>query len=282
MVNHCRLWVQGTGVRLVVTVAAVVMVAAGTVAAAPPPNGQAAGHIGIPADPDVQGISAAAAQHSGGASISWSQVAAAGYKFAAIQATEGTYYTNPYFAADLSAAKSAGLYAGASHFANPSSSNGTTQADYAVSHAHYAADGKTLPIELDIENNPYGPQCYGLSPSQMVSWIGAFSSGVQARTGRLPIIYTDAGWWDTCTGDSTAFAANPLWVASYSTPNPPLPAGWGSWTFWQHASGPVPGVSGAVGLSYFHGDSSALATFVGGSAATSRPMARRGQHAPAP
>lgn len=274
--NRCRLWGQDTRVRLVATVAAMIMITSVTVAARPSPEGHMAGHTAIPAEVDVQGIAVGAAQHSGGASINWSQVAAAGYEFAAIQATEGTYYTNPYFAADLSAAKAAGLYAGAVHFANPSSSSGATQADYAVDNAHYAADGKTLPIVLDMEDNPYGSECYGLSASQMVSWIGAFSSEVQARTGRLPIVFTPADWWDACTGDSTAFGANPLWAASSSVSSPPLPAGWSNWTFWQYTSGSVPGISGAVGLSYFNGDASALAAFVrGGQAAASGPKARR-------
>jgi GH25 family lysozyme M1 (1,4-beta-N-acetylmuramidase) len=37
---------------------------------------------------------------------------------------------------------------------------------------------------------------------------------VQTDTGKTPIIYTEADWWDTCTGDSTAFHNYPLWIAS--------------------------------------------------------------------
>ncbi len=221
-----------------------------------------------PALAGTQGIDVSAYQHPNGAAINWGAVAGAGYTFAAIKTTEGTYYTNPYFASDYAAAKQAGFYVAAYHFATPDTTDGTTQADYAVNHAQYAADGRTLPIELDIEYNPYGAECYGLSASAMVGWVQAFSGEVRARTGRLPMIYSTADWWNTCTGHSTALGANPLWVAAYSTSNPPIPAGWGGYTCWQYTStGSVPGVSGNVDVSYFDGDTNALAAFAGGSTA---------------
>ena len=49
----------------------------------------------------------------------------------------------------------------------------------------------------------------------MVAWIAAFVAEADRRTGQLPVIYTHADWWDSCTGDSAAFAADPLWVASF-------------------------------------------------------------------
>src|SRR5260370_9896239 len=60
--------------------------------------------------------------------------------------------------------------------------------------------------------------------------------GAQKVAGRRRIIYTTAGWWDTCTGNSTAFSADPLWVAAYASNAPPLPAGWNDWTFCQSTS----------------------------------------------
>ena len=205
-----------------------------------------------PADAGALGVDVADYQHSHGAAIDWSQVAAAGYKFAFVKATEGDYYVNPYYASDLAQAKAAGLYATGYHFAIPNVSDGASQADYAVGNGGYAADGRTLPLALDIEYNPYGPECYGLSSAQMVSWVSAFTAEVQRITGQRPIIYTTADWWDTCTGDSTAFGADPLWVAAYRSGSPPVPAGWGNWTFWQYTSrGSVPGITGYVDVSYF-------------------------------
>jgi beta-glucosidase len=107
-----------------------------------------------------------------------------------------------------------------------------------------------VPVLLDIEYDPYvnsdhTNSCYGLSQSAMVNWIAGFDSEVQAKTGRLPIIYTTANWWSTCTGNSTAFGQTPMWVADFTTAaSPALPAGWVDWSFWQYTSaGTVAGIS---------------------------------------
>jgi GH25 family lysozyme M1 (1,4-beta-N-acetylmuramidase) len=174
----------------------------------------------------ARGVDVADYQHPHGAAINWPRVAGAGYKFAFIKATEGDYYANPYYAGDLAQAKAAGLYATGYHFAVPNVSGGASQADYAVRHGAYAADGRTLPLALDIEYNPYGPECYGLSHARMVSWVSAFTAEVRRLTGQRPIIYSTADWWNTCTGGSTGFGSDPLWVAAYGSEGPPMPAGW--------------------------------------------------------
>ena len=204
----------------------------------------------------VQGIDVASFQHPNGAAISWTQVAQAGYKFAFIKATEGSYYTNPYYAGDASGAKSAGLLAAPYAFAIPNYSGGALQADYALDRSNYAADGRTLPLILDIEYDPYKVpdgtnDCYGLSQSAMVAWITAFVKEATRRVGQPPVIYTTAGWWTTCTGNSAAFTADPLWVASYAA-SPVVPAPWsGAWTYWQYTNAATtPGVSGSTDASW--------------------------------
>ncbi|MGO8956296.1 MAG: GH25 family lysozyme [Streptosporangiaceae bacterium] len=209
----------------------------------------------------VQGIDVASAQHSNGASINWNEVAGAGYKFAFIKATEGAYYANPYYAGDAAGAEAADLVVAPYHFAIPNYSGGAFQADYALDHSGYTADGHTLLLIVDLENDPYAgvppPNgdgtsgvCYGLSPAQMVAWISAFAAETHRRTGRSPGIYTTAAWWQTCTGDSHAFTADPLWIASLSS-SPATPAGWANWTYWQYsASATVPGITGKADVSY--------------------------------
>ena len=197
----------------------------------------------------------AAAQHPGGAAIDWAQVAAAGYAFAAIKSTEGDYYANPHSAADLASAKAAGLYVTAYHFAIPNVSGGAAQADFALSHGVYAAGGRAARLELDIEYDPYTRidhtnACYGLSPGQMVSWIGAFGAEARRLTGQRPVIYTTPSWWAACTGGSNAFGADPLWAAAPGAPagqaRPESLAGWADWAFWQFTSGAtVPGIGSA-------------------------------------
>jgi GH25 family lysozyme M1 (1,4-beta-N-acetylmuramidase) len=196
-----------------------------------------------------QGVDVASFQHPKKAAINWQEVAAAGIQFAAVKATEGDYYRNPYALTDLAAAKAAGLstiaYAFAIPNGNGSNASPVTQANYLL---NYLGTGDaSVPVVLDIEYNPYGAECYGLSRSAMVAWIAAFDGEVQARTGRLPIIYTPAAWWHKCTGGSAAFGQTPMWVAGNTTAgSPALAAGWPNWAIWQYTSaGTVTGIDAA-------------------------------------
>lgn len=210
--------------------------------------------------PGPRGVDVAASQHPYHAAINWKKVAAAGYRFVAIKATEGNYYHNPYARSDLSAAVAAGLPATVYHFAVPNVSGGAAQADYAVAHSRYVPDGRVLPLMLDVEWDPYvssdhTDKCYGLSRAKMVAWISAFVTRTEQLTGQPPIIYTAPVWWRACTGGSGAFRHLPLWDAAWAVSSPPLPRGWDDWTFWQYrSSGTVPGIktAGATDISYFN------------------------------
>src|SRR5712691_6930741 len=82
----------------------------------------------------VQGVDVASFQHPKslqnpqGAAINWPEVAAAttGIQFAAIKATEGAYYHNPFALTDLAQARSAGLSVVADAF-NKKNSNGASK-----------------------------------------------------------------------------------------------------------------------------------------------------------
>jgi lysozyme len=195
-----------------------------------------------------QGVDVAAFEHAGGA-INWAKVARSGIKFAVVKATEGHYYQNPYALSDLAAARAAGLATMAYAFAIPngngSSASPVAQAKYLVS--YLGSGGISVRVALDIEYNPYGRKCYGLSKSAMVAWIASFDHEVRVLTGKRPFIYTPPAWWQACTGGSTAFGAAPLWVPDYTTgDSPALPAGWATWRIWQYTSaGTVPGIKGA-------------------------------------
>jgi len=194
--------------------------------------------------------------------VNWPAAATAGARFAYVKATESTTYTNPYFPQQYNGSYNAGLVRGAYHFALPDRSSGTAQADYFVSHGGgWTRDGRTLPPALDIEYNPYGPTCYGLSPASMVSWIRAFSTEVHARTGRYPVIYSTRNWWVDCTGNNAGFGAtNPLWIACYCASAGTMPAGWSFQTIWQFAStGPLPGDQ-----NYFNGSYARLQALANG------------------
>jgi uncharacterized protein with LGFP repeats len=174
----------------------------------------------------------------------WNTIAANGAKFAYVKATESTDYKSSQFGAQYQDSYNVGLIRGAYHFATPNTSSGAAQANFFVDNGGgWTNDGRTLPPLLDIEYNPYGDTCYGMSAGAMVSWIADFSNTVLGRTGRLPAIYSTTDWWTRCTGNSSQFSANPLFIARYpndiSSGAGTLPAGWSSYTFWQYASSGV-------------------------------------------
>lgn len=173
--------------------------------------------------------------------VDWASYASQGVTWAYTKATEGNYYKNPSFSSQYTGSYNQGLVRGAYHFATPNDTDGATQANYFVDNGGgWSADGKTLPGMLDIENNPYGATCYGLSQNDMVNWIAAFANQYKARTGRDVVIYTNAPWWSSCTGNSAAFTTtNPLDIAAWGSEPTTLPGGWPFYTFWQFTDTPV-------------------------------------------
>ena len=190
--------------------------------------------------PQLPGIDVSSYQGN----INWANVAPH-IDFSYAKATEGTYYTNPYFYNQYAGPYKAGLIRGAYHFAIPNNSSGQTQANYFISHGGgWSGDGRTLPGALDIEYNPYGSECYGLTRSQMVSWLWNFVNQYAYREHVYPVIYSTTDWWSTCTGNNSGFGSkDPLWIANYSASHGgTLPRGWGFYTFWQYRdSGSLPG-----------------------------------------
>lgn len=200
------------------------------------------GQGGLPTTRAVQTEGVDVSSHQG--NVAWSTLWNSGVKWAYTKATEGTYYTNPYFAQQYNGSYNVGMIRGSYHFATPDTTSGATQANYFVDHGGgWSRDGKTLPGVLDIEWNPYGAQCYGKTAAGMVSWIRDFVNTYKARTGRDAVIYTATSWWQSCTGNSASFGStNPLWVARYNSTVGTLPAGWGFYTIWQYtSSGPTVG-----------------------------------------
>lgn len=194
--------------------------------------------------------------------VDWTSVAQQGARFAYVKATEGVNYTNPYFAQQYDGSAKAGLIHGAYHFATPDTSSGAAQADYFIAHGGgWTDDGKTLPGMVDLEWNPYGPTCYGLSPESMVSWIHAFNNEYHTKTGRWPVIYTATRWWSTCTGDTDDVSdTNPLMLARYAGDPGPMPYKWDYQAIWQYAdAGPFPGDQ-----DLFNGDESQLSALASG------------------
>jgi GH25 family lysozyme M1 (1,4-beta-N-acetylmuramidase) len=248
-------------IRRLGTTAAVLALAAGTLApsagAAPRPknpvthpeldhmgSGLAARGLSRNSAPLVSGLPGLDVSGWQG-NVDWTAVKNNGARFAYIKATESTTYQNSFFSQQYVGSYNVGLIRGAYHFATPDTSGGAAQADYFASHGGaWSADHHTLPGALDIEYNPYGATCYGLSQASMRSWIHAFVNEYHARTGRWAVIYSTLDWWTQCTGNTDAtFAQNdPFWIARYASSAGAVPTGYSTYTFWQYAdSGTFPG-----------------------------------------
>ncbi|MHA7175546.1 lysozyme [Arthrobacter sp. Sr24] len=202
---------------------------------------------------DVSGWQADAATHTI-SQVDWAGQWSMGARFAYIKATEGIGFKDGSFSSHWNGASKVGMLRGGYHFALPSDSSGTAQADYFINNGGgWSPDGKTMPPLLDIEYNPYtdsskssyrGNICYNLSDAAMVKWIQDFSNRVKARTGRLPMIYTTTDWWIQCTGNSAAFGNQPLHIAAYASSVTSLPRSWNAYSVWQYSdNGPFDGDS---------------------------------------
>lgn len=172
-------------------------------------------------------------------SVDWAAHWNNGKRFAWIKATEGTNYTDPKFAANYTGSYGKGFIRGAYHFALPNKSSGAAQAKFFSDHGGgWSGDGRTLPGALDLEYNPYGSTCYGLTKAQMTSWIRDFSNYYKSRWDKYPAIYTSTSWWNQCVNSSFS-GTNPLWVARYNSSVGSLPYNWSVYSVWQYSSSPI-------------------------------------------
>jgi lysozyme len=181
--------------------------------------------------------------------INWTSVRASGKKFAFCKATEGIDYTDPTFATNWPAMRSAGLLRGSYHMGHP--------ADDAIAQADRFYDtvrpsSGDLPLVLDLEKTD------SLTPTQVRSWVVSFITQLKSRMGgRAPIIYTGFYFWRDQAGNGTSLGC-PLWLAAYNN-TPLVPAAWSAFTLWQYSStGSVSGIGGNVDLDAFNGSKTAL------------------------
>jgi lysozyme len=194
----------------------------------------------------IQGIDVASYQGY----PNWSSVKSSGKTFAFTKATEGTTYTNPYFATNWSRMKSAGLIRGAYHFGRPGT-DPTTQANRFVNVVKPVSGDLQMALDIEVTD--------GKSPSAVRSWIVTFINRIKTLTGRPGIIYTGFYFWRDSAGNGSNLNC-PLWLAAYvSDPAPYVPAAWSTWSFWQYtSSGTVSGVSGNVDRDAWNGTLSGL------------------------
>lgn len=248
---------------IALTLAATAVVASSLVVSSVPSPPRAEAQVEGRSTSWIPGIDVASHQHPNGAPIDWGAVARSGQRYAIVKATEGTTYRNPWFASDDLGARRAGLYVGAYHYARPKhpvdASARAEAAYFAANMGDPNAPGRLAPT-LDLEEHG------GLSPADLARWTQVFLVELEARTGKLPIIYTGSYFWNTHVR-STGFGRYPLWLANYTSASQPssLPTGWPTWTIWQWTStGRVPGIVGNVDLNRFGGGEAGFARLATG------------------
>ncbi len=214
--------------------------------------------------------------------IDWNMVHASGREFAIARMGDGTYHDST-FARNWDGIRAAGMIRGAYLFFRPTVS-ATAQADLIAAAVGRLGAGD-LPVTIDVECmcpvsagvcTSSGPGC--ASPATAASVLRALIDRVAADTGKTPMIYTGAWFWDggTYYNDAVAFGGNPLWVSGYVTGCVNTPVGWSDWQFWQYSDGtcagcparntPVPGVasSPSVDRNVFAGTLADLRNFANG------------------
>ncbi len=235
------------------------------------------GAVGAASVDAATGPDVASWQHPNGAPIDWGQVRAAGHDFAFIKADEGprspggAYYTNPYFTQDWNGAAGAGLYRGAYHYARPKLplSTAIEDARHFISVTGSMQGPLDLPPVLDFEETG------GLPPASVAQWARTWLQEVERLTGRASIIYPGYYFWRDSVGGPTDFGRYPLWIANWTSAAAPapIPAGWGTWTFWQWtATGSSPGIPWTVDLNRFCCPDANLGLLAGGNPAFANPF----------
>ena len=216
--------------------------------------------------------------------INWPAVPSSQFRFAIIKASEGTTYTDPYFQRNWEGAGSRGMYRGAYHFARPAGStiaeidaDARAEAYWFVSRiASVGGMGGSmdLPAVLDLEypgdwkSGVSAPayKCWFMSQAQLAQWMRTWLGTVHTLTGKVPILYTNSDYWNSCDGAPADIASSyRLWLASWGVSNPSIPRPWSSWTFWQDGGAPVPGIGSAIDHNYFCCDERSLQALAGGS-----------------
>lgn len=178
-------------------------------------------------------------RHNG--NIDWNRVASAGTRFAFIKATDGGDHLDPMFRTNWEGARRAGIPRGAYHFVYWCRPANEQVAWFA---ANVPADPQALPPVLDLEWNN-GSSCkHTLTKQEVIAKVNVLLAGMEAHTGKVPIIYTDINFHrDILEGMDID---NTMWLRSTAAQpherfkNRP-------WALWQYTqTGTIPGIRGEV------------------------------------
>ncbi|MFU8772142.1 MAG: glycoside hydrolase family 25 protein, partial [Anaerolineales bacterium] len=177
--------------------------------------------------------------------INWQMVAAAGCKFAAIRATVGNYYMDPYFERNREGAILFEIYPLYYHVVAPENSIKSQMDNFMKAIGDIGHARPVMDIELTRDK----------TKEVITEVVKGCLSEASDRCKKVAMAYSNAYFWHTYIIDKGWSRGYEKWIANYrSTPPPSLPKAWNAWTLWQWTNkGTWPGISGAVDLNYFNG-----------------------------
>lgn len=181
----------------------------------------------------MQGIEITAEQPD----IDCTRVAAEGYMFAVSDCTIGVTEAAT-FANQLAAIKSAGLIAGAMHTPQPDTNTGTLGA---IAEALAFCGAITNAGGLGASQIPPAIKLAAAvqaSQADMITWLTAWVTQVEAALGTSPMVCTSGDLWRQLTGSSAAFSRLPLVAVapSLTESHAPTVDGWPSADLWCWSS----------------------------------------------
>lgn len=183
--------------------------------------------------------------------VDWRAVAASGRAFAWSKATEGSGYTNPYFAANWPGMRAAGLARGAYHFARPDLGSPEDQADFFLFTVGNLQPGDLLALDVEV------------GQGDLLGWVLTFLDQVAAAAGFKPLLYS-GNWFlndHNLYGDPD-LGQYGLWLAAYQNGVPQLPPAWVTLAMWQDTNNAsIPGIDGPCDESYFFGSLTQLLAY---------------------
>lgn len=169
--------------------------------------------------------------------IDWPQVAADGFTFAYVKATEGSGFVDTHFAANWEQARAAGLTVGAYHYFTLCSPGAQQAADFL---AAAPPDDSALPPALDLE---FDGACEERPEAEHAQEeIDVFTAIVEEEWGRRMVIYSSSEWRDHY-GLPVA-GSRPEWL--FAEGQRPEQEDWSVWQF--RFDGSVSGIEGGVDI----------------------------------
>jgi lysozyme len=186
--------------------------------------------------------------------VDWRKVSERSVRFAFVKASEGSQRYDGFFErnwralGDLVEGPSS-MRRGAYHFMTANDSAAAQAKNYLNTVGKFRPED--LPPCVDVEWNFFRrdgqwvldgngnklDQWASLSSAEIVTRLKSWLSEVETATGKRPVIYTNASWWNARVGKSNDLDSYKLWIADYTSKSlgreAPVVPGKLSWAFWQ-------------------------------------------------